>query len=405
MYNTQIAGGADELARQSIQKEIDNSWNPISNMARRLNRDELGKVRLDNNNNIISSVGKDASSVIKSLDEKNINPSKDVNYWQDQKLYLENRMDKETDANKIIKISKEIEKADNQINLINSTNERKSKKLENQYTGELDKRISKLKEAKDNATSEIVKKNLQKAIDREEFRSNNGIGLETEITNSQIKRDKSDQRSGDSATNIRDGSSTKIKPVLDGGDGGDNLDAVVNEDTSKLEQTDGTPAADIVTNGQKATPEAKDAAVDQIKGMFGEMFDPKELMRMAILYLGARATGASGGQAMAFAGKQYLQRLDKKQDERKFNKHFNELNANSNKTEDSMKLYKHFRDPSVLVDKPSTLVKTIRKGSGQNTLNLMMQMKKRVIQKFGMLSKVSKVISLETQHCLQKNYN
>ena len=147
------------------------------------------------------------------------------------------------------------------------------------------------------------------------------------------------------------------QPIAEGGDGDKNLKITETETPDKnLENPDGTVKPDLVVSGNNATPEAKDAAVDQIKGMFGEMFDPKELTRMAILYLGARATGATGNQALAFAGKHYLKRIDQKHSANKFNKHFNDLNASSNYTADSMKLYKYLKDPNVLVAKSSNAV-------------------------------------------------
>jgi GH24 family phage-related lysozyme (muramidase) len=151
----------------------------------------------------------------------------------------------------------------------------------------------------------------------------------------------------------------ELTPIVEGGNGDKNLEAIdIHSVPNSLveDTTTGNPNANVIAEGNKAPPEAKDAAIDQIKGIFGDMFDPKELMRMAILYLGARATGASGGQAMAFAGKHYLKRIDQKHSTNKFNKHFNELNASNNYTEDSMKLYKYLRDPNVLVAKSSNAV-------------------------------------------------
>jgi len=63
--------------------------------------------------------------------------------------------------------------------------------------------------------------------------------------------------------------------------------------------------------GDGITPEVK-GAMSTIKSVFGDLFDTKELMRAAIMYLGGRATGLSGNQALAFAGKTYLAREEAK---------------------------------------------------------------------------------------------
>ena len=75
--------------------------------------------------------------------------------------------------------------------------------------------------------------------------------------------------------------------------------------------------ADIVTKGQEigkrmTTPE-KQKIAGTIRETFGDLFDKKELARMGVLMLGAMATGMSPGQSLAFAGTQYLNRLDAKQ--------------------------------------------------------------------------------------------
>ena len=168
-----------------------------------------------------------------------------------------------------------------------------------------------------------------------------------------VAEGKSEQRSGDSATN------PILKPIVEGGDGDKNLETTETETPDlNLENPDGTVKPDLVVSGNNATPEAKGAAVDQIKGVFGEMFDVQELTRMAILYLGARATGATGNQALAFAGKHYLKRLDNKYKQNKFNEHYNELLKGNNMTRDSMELYKYTKDPNVLAAKSS-----LQKGS------------------------------------------
>ena len=62
----------------------------------------------------------------------------------------------------------------------------------------------------------------------------------------------------------------------------------------------------------KQTPEVT-GAMAMLKGVFGNLFDSKELARAAVMYLGGRATGLSGNQALAFAGKNYIARVDAKE--------------------------------------------------------------------------------------------
>jgi len=62
----------------------------------------------------------------------------------------------------------------------------------------------------------------------------------------------------------------------------------------------------------KNTPEVS-GAMSILKSVFGDLFDSKELMRAAVMYLGGRATGMDGQQALAFAGKNYIARIDAKE--------------------------------------------------------------------------------------------
>ena len=64
--------------------------------------------------------------------------------------------------------------------------------------------------------------------------------------------------------------------------------------------------------GNKASPSQISDAKTKLSGLFGDLFDKKELARAAIMFVGALATGASPGRALAFAGQGYLQRLDSK---------------------------------------------------------------------------------------------
>lgn len=72
-----------------------------------------------------------------------------------------------------------------------------------------------------------------------------------------------------------------------------------NSDSKSVEQT-----------GEKQSPENKKQAEGWLSGLFGDLFDKKELARMAVMYLGSRALGYSHGGSLEFAAKNYVTRVD-----------------------------------------------------------------------------------------------
>ena len=62
----------------------------------------------------------------------------------------------------------------------------------------------------------------------------------------------------------------------------------------------------------KADPSSLDKAKGFFKGAFKDLFDSKELGRMALMYLGSRALGYSHGGSLNWAAKQYVNRVDAK---------------------------------------------------------------------------------------------
>jgi hypothetical protein len=101
----------------------------------------------------------------------------------------------------------------------------------------------------------------------------------------------------------------------------------------------------------KNTPEVK-GAMSAIKSMFGDLFDTKELARAAILYLGGRATGLNGNQALAFAGKNYLARVDAKEGT------YQKIALEGKHTKDSLAVYKKTMNPADLVAKGQPPIET-----------------------------------------------
>ena len=102
----------------------------------------------------------------------------------------------------------------------------------------------------------------------------------------------------------------------------------------------------VANSGQAqldANPNAGNKIKSQIKGAFGDLIDGQELARMAVLFLGARATGASPGQALAYAGQQYLGRLDAKANR------FDQLATSGKYTKQSLQEYKKTGDITSLL--------------------------------------------------------
>lgn len=88
------------------------------------------------------------------------------------------------------------------------------------------------------------------------------------------------------------------------------------DDPSKPSDKGQQHPSEVVQEGERMAQE-EPAALDKAKGFFqdafSDLFDGKELARMAIMYLGSRALGYSHGGSLNWAAKQYVGRLDAKQ--------------------------------------------------------------------------------------------
>ena len=114
----------------------------------------------------------------------------------------------------------------------------------------------------------------------------------------------------------------------------------------------------LVQAGLKAGKPAVVAASGKLKEAFGDLFDTKELARMAVVFAGAMATGASAGQALAISGQMYLSRVDAKQANHA--KTVNDLATSGKYSLASVQAYKESGDLSMLM--PTTAATT---GTGQ----------------------------------------
>ena len=68
----------------------------------------------------------------------------------------------------------------------------------------------------------------------------------------------------------------------------------------------------VVTKGNEGNSNQKSSAYSVIKGIFGDLFDTKELKRMAIVYLGSRLMGYNHNGSLKYVAKSYLNRVDTK---------------------------------------------------------------------------------------------
>ena len=161
-------------------------------------------------------------------------------------------------------------------------------------------------------------------------------------------------------------------PALDTPESAPDIDKVsaVNEVVSKLDQEDAadtsTPTSKQIVkdaggstaieaagkNALASNPKQMGGIKDTIKSAFGDLFDGKELTRAAIMYLGARATGMSGGQALAFAGRGYIGRMDAAAANK--SKIRTDLIKGGKYTTESIKSFMDTDDPSQLVPVKST---------------------------------------------------
>ena len=130
-----------------------------------------------------------------------------------------------------------------------------------------------------------------------------------------------------------------------------NNEADTGPDTNQSGENNNTNT--VIETGEGGSDGQKSAAAEAIKGAFGDLFDGKELARMAIMYLGSRMMGYSHNGSLRFAGQNYIKRVDAK--ENALNKFATD---NVGKfTAESLQKYKETGDLSALVSvaEPATL--------------------------------------------------
>ena len=105
--------------------------------------------------------------------------------------------------------------------------------------------------------------------------------------------------------------------------------------------------AEAGANNVKQDPKMANDAMAGLKNVFGDLFNKKELMRAAVLMVGARLTGATPGQALAIAGQQYLNRIDAQAASN--DKLHNDLIKNGKYAPQSIKAFMDSGDPTDLI--------------------------------------------------------
>jgi len=137
-------------------------------------------------------------------------------------------------------------------------------------------------------------------------------------------------------------------------------EATVRSKVAEVDEGEG-PASNI-SNDEAASkgatviaenPAEESKAMSAIKGFFGDLFTADELKRAAVLFVGAMLTGATPGQALAFAGKDYLSRGDA------HSKYVKELMEEGDHTTASIKAYSKSKNLEDLVPKQA-----MRSGTG-----------------------------------------
>ena len=128
--------------------------------------------------------------------------------------------------------------------------------------------------------------------------------------------------------------------------------ATTTEDqaASEVAVTEAGGADAVIAAGDaagKADPKVISSAKGTIKEAFGDLFDGKELVRAAVMYAGGVATGLSPQQALAFAGRGYIGRLDAK--EASHTATVKKLTTDAKYTAGSIAAYKESKDQRHLI--------------------------------------------------------
>lgn len=160
------------------------------------------------------------------------------------------------------------------------------------------------------------------------------------------------------------GTINKGEPDLGAADKKDTTDPDVDKDNIAQEVVNKTDndkkpeekdTKQVEETGGKASNQEKSKVEGFLKGLLGSLFDKKELKRMAIMYLGSRVMGYGHDGSLNFALRNYLTRVDAKEDSRR--KFVTSAEAKRDYTGKSLQVFLESGNVSDLVPK-QTLIPT-----------------------------------------------
>jgi hypothetical protein len=135
-----------------------------------------------------------------------------------------------------------------------------------------------------------------------------------------IEREAGTVEAGDDTTvgkNIQEvaeitGTERPSKEVITGDDA---QDTVINQVANSAKGEDdpdskAIPPKKVKDEGENTDPATMDKIFEFFKGAFSDVFDGRELARMAIMYAGSRALGYSHGGSLNYSMKNYIKRVD-----------------------------------------------------------------------------------------------
>ena len=102
----------------------------------------------------------------------------------------------------------------------------------------------------------------------------------------------------------------------------------------------------------KSDPTFAESIMQGFKDMFGELFDPKELARMAVMYAGSRALGYDHSASLGYSAKQYVKRIDAEYTQRQ--KDVRDKDFMEAYTKESLDNYLKTGDRNDLIEKPTS---------------------------------------------------
>jgi hypothetical protein len=123
-----------------------------------------------------------------------------------------------------------------------------------------------------------------------------------------------------------------------------------NAEAAKQIKEDEDEITDQGNKTLKSDPTFAESIMQGFKDMFGELFDPKELARMAVMYAGSRALGYDHSASLGYSAKQYVKRIDAEYTQRQ--KDVRDKDFMEAYTKESLDNYLKTGDRNDLIEKP-----------------------------------------------------